>query len=44
MRTIIALKLLNWSFSIMPDCDFKIKLANFIKNNLSDKSITNKKS
>ena len=44
MRAIIALKLLKWSFSIMPDCDFKIQLANFIKNNLSDESITNQKS
>jgi hypothetical protein len=30
----LAIKLLDWSFSIMPDCTFKIKLAKLISADL----------
>ena len=35
IKKLIALKLLNWSFEIMPDCKFKIKLAILMVNELS---------
>ena len=34
LRKLIATKLLNWSFRIMPDCKFKNKLAILIANDL----------
>jgi hypothetical protein len=30
----LSVLLLDWSFSIMPDCKFKIELAKFIDENL----------
>jgi hypothetical protein len=30
----LAVKLLNWSFSIMPECEFKIELAKLISTEL----------
>jgi len=30
----LAVKLLNWSFLIMPDCKFKIELAKLIRTEL----------
>ena len=33
-KKFIAVKLLDWSFSIMPDCKFKIELAKLISSDL----------
>lgn len=34
IRKYIAEKLISWAFSIMPDYEFKTKLAKFINENL----------
>jgi len=34
LKKLIAVKLLDWSFSIMPDCKFKIELAKLMSNEL----------
>lgn len=36
IRKLIAVKLLDWSFSIMPDCRFKTELAKLMSDNLLD--------
>ncbi len=34
LKKLIAVKLLDWSFRIMPDCKFKIELAKLMTNEL----------
>jgi len=34
LKKLIAVKLLDWSFKIMPDCKFKIELAKLMTNEL----------
>ena len=36
IKKIIAVKLLSAAFSIMPDCEFKVKLAELFRDNLMD--------
>lgn len=36
IRKLIAVKLLDWSFSIMPDCRFKNELARLMSDKLLD--------
>jgi hypothetical protein len=35
-KKLIVVLMLNWSFQIMPDGNFKTKYARFIKENLMD--------
>lgn len=35
-RKLVATWFMNWAFQIMPDCDFKTKLARFIRDNIMD--------
>lgn len=34
LKKLIAVKLLNWSHSIMPDCNFKLELSKLINSEL----------
>ena len=34
IRIYISLKLLNWSFDIMPECEFKLQLAKLIRDRI----------
>lgn len=36
LRKLISQILLCWSFDIMPDCEFKSKLAEFLSEELKD--------
>lgn len=36
IRKLIAVKLLDWSFSIMPDCRFKTEMAKLMADKLLD--------
>ena len=35
-RKLMCVWLINWCFTIMPKCNFKVKFSEFLKENLMD--------
>lgn len=35
-KKLIAVKLLSWAYSVLPECDFKYKYSEFLKENILD--------